>query len=135
MAIMIGSISLALLMGEMQGIYCLFSITFYLCSLIAITNGQGAAAKLYDTIDRLPEIDSASPAGLRPDGVHGEIALEDVRFAYPSPNRPSCQRLEYHFPGWKDCCFGWRLWIWKIDHCLSRRALLRSHFRCCEIRR
>lgn len=89
MAIMIGSISLALLMGEMQGIYCLFSITFYLCSLIAITDGQGAAAKLYDTIDRLPEIDSASPAGLRPDGVHGEIALEDVRFAYPS--RPTVQ--------------------------------------------
>ncbi|CAA7271334.1 unnamed protein product [Cyclocybe aegerita] len=73
LAILIGSFSLALLAPEMQ----------------AITHGRGAAAKLYDTIDRVPEIDSADPSGLKPEQIDGEIVLEGVRFAYPS--RPSVE--------------------------------------------
>ncbi|KAF5385690.1 hypothetical protein D9757_005473 [Collybiopsis confluens] len=71
MAILIGSFSLAMLAPEMQ----------------AITHGRGAAAKLFATIDRVPEIDSANPSGLKPDHVEGEITLENIKFAYPS--RPS----------------------------------------------
>ncbi|KIK69504.1 hypothetical protein GYMLUDRAFT_33870 [Collybiopsis luxurians FD-317 M1] len=68
MAILIGSFSLAMLAPEMQ----------------AITHGRGAAAKLFATIDRVPEIDSSDPSGLKPDHVEGEITLENIKFAYPS---------------------------------------------------
>ncbi|KAG5648338.1 hypothetical protein DXG03_004910 [Asterophora parasitica] len=73
LAILIGSFSLALLAPEMQ----------------AITHGRGAAAKLYDTIDRVPAIDSADPNGQKPEHVDGQIVLEDIKFSYPS--RPSVQ--------------------------------------------
>ncbi|KAG5638718.1 hypothetical protein H0H81_010701 [Sphagnurus paluster] len=73
LAILIGSFSLALLAPEMQ----------------AITNGRGAAAKLYSTINRIPNIDSADPGGQKPETVAGEIVLEDVKFSYPS--RPGVQ--------------------------------------------
>lgn len=51
---------------------------------IAISTGRGAAAKLFATIDRVPDIDSADPSGLKPDHVDGEIRLENVNFNYPS---------------------------------------------------
>ncbi|PPQ83491.1 hypothetical protein CVT25_006981 [Psilocybe cyanescens] len=73
MSILIGSISLALLSPELQ----------------AVNNGRGAAAKLYETIDRVPDIDSANPGGLKPEKVEGEITLENVRFSYPS--RPTIE--------------------------------------------
>ncbi|KAG6814237.1 hypothetical protein H0H92_015352 [Tricholoma furcatifolium] len=73
LAILIGSFSLALLAPEMQ----------------AITHGRGAAAKLYSTIDRTPDIDSADPSGDKLENVQGEITLEDIKFSYPS--RPNVQ--------------------------------------------
>lgn len=72
-SIIIGSFSLAMLAPELQ----------------AISKAQGAAAKLYQTIDRIPSIDSASPDGLRLDHVKGVISFEGVKFHYPSrPNVP-----------------------------------------------
>jgi len=73
LAVLIGSFSLVMLAPEMQ----------------AITHGRGAAAKLYSTIDRVPDIDSANPDGQKPASVAGEITLDDVKFSYPS--RPSVQ--------------------------------------------
>ncbi|KAG6837188.1 hypothetical protein H0H93_013415 [Arthromyces matolae] len=67
-AVLIGAFSLALLAPEMQ----------------AIAHARGAAAKLYATIDRVPEIDSANPDGQKPEQVHGKITLENVQFSYPS---------------------------------------------------
>jgi ATP-binding cassette subfamily B (MDR/TAP) protein 1 len=58
-------------------------------NFLAITRGRGAAAKIFDTIDRVPDIDSANPNGLKLDDVHGELTLEGVKFSYPS--RPSLQ--------------------------------------------
>ncbi|KDQ25589.1 hypothetical protein PLEOSDRAFT_1097506 [Pleurotus ostreatus PC15] len=82
LAILIGSFSLALLAPEVQ----------------AITNGRGAAAKLYATIDRIPDIDSASTEGLRPTDVQGEIVFEHVNFNYPSrPTVPIVQDLSISF--------------------------------------
>ncbi|TFK71922.1 P-loop containing nucleoside triphosphate hydrolase protein [Pluteus cervinus] len=76
LAILIGSFSLAMLAPEMQ----------------AIIQGCGAAAKLFETIDCIPEIDSADPGGERPTKVEGEIELCDVKFNYPS--RPSVEILK-----------------------------------------
>jgi ATP-binding cassette, subfamily B (MDR/TAP), member 1 len=67
-----------------------------------LTNGRGAAAKLFATIDRVPSIDSADPAGLKPETVHGEITFENVHFSYPSrPTVPVVQGLSISFPAGK----------------------------------
>ncbi|TFK28078.1 multidrug resistance protein 1 [Coprinopsis marcescibilis] len=85
-AILIGSFSLALLAPEMQ----------------AITHGLGAAAKLYQTIDRVPDIDSSNEGGLKPKEVVGEITLEHVNFSYPSrPTVPVAQNLSLNFKAGK----------------------------------
>lgn len=69
---------------------------------IAITHGRGAAAKLYDTIDRVPSIDSSDPGGLKPEKVVGEIVLEDVKFSYPSrPSVPVVKGLSLTFKAGK----------------------------------
>ncbi|KAI0346005.1 P-loop containing nucleoside triphosphate hydrolase protein [Trametopsis cervina] len=82
-AVLIGSFSLALLAPEMQ----------------AVTHARGAAAKLYQTIDRVPSIDSASGEGLRPEKCVGEITFENVKFNYPSrPNVPIVKDLSITFP-------------------------------------
>lgn len=68
----------------------------------AITHARGAAAKLYDTIDRVPSIDSASEDGLKPEKCIGEISLQNVRFNYPSrPDVPIVQDLSITFPAGK----------------------------------
>jgi ATP-binding cassette subfamily B (MDR/TAP) protein 1 len=86
MAILVGSISLAQLAPEMQ----------------AITQGRGAAAKLYETIDRIPNIDSSNPSGLKPKNVDGHITFENVEFNYPSrPNVPVVKDLSIFFPAGK----------------------------------
>ncbi|THH21388.1 hypothetical protein EW146_g137 [Bondarzewia mesenterica] len=86
MAILIGSFSLALMAPEMQ----------------AITHGRGAAAKLYATIDRVPDIDSSNEEGLKPEKVMGEISLEHIKFNYPSrPDVPIIKDLTLTFPAGK----------------------------------
>ncbi|KAF7298981.1 hypothetical protein MIND_00846300 [Mycena indigotica] len=88
MAILIGSFSLALLAPEMQ----------------AINHGRGAAAKLFSTIDRVPDIDSANPDGLKPDNVDGEIVVDNVFFSYPSrPTVTVVKGLSLSFPAGKTC--------------------------------
>ncbi|KAF7314410.1 hypothetical protein MKEN_00913800 [Mycena kentingensis (nom. inval.)] len=88
MSILIGSFSLALLAPEMQ----------------AINHGRGAAAKLFATIDRVPEIDSANPDGKKPEEVRGEIVVSNVFFSYPSrPNVTVVKGLSLTFPAGKTC--------------------------------
>jgi len=91
LAILIGSFSLALLAPEMQGVCSAPQFVWANSEIYpsAVTHGRGAAAKLYDTIDRVPDIDSANPNGLKLDDVHGELILEGVKFSYPS--RPSVE--------------------------------------------
>jgi ATP-binding cassette subfamily B (MDR/TAP) protein 1 len=70
--------------------------------LLAITHARGAAAKLYATIDRVPDIDSANPGGLKPETVDGEVSLENVQFTYPSrPNVPIVKGLSLTFKAGK----------------------------------
>lgn len=68
LSILIGAFSLAMMAPELQ----------------AIANGRAAASKLFATIDRIPPIDSASEAGLKPAEIIGRITFEDVKFHYPS---------------------------------------------------
>uniref|UniRef100_A0AC34RQC6 ABC transmembrane type-1 domain-containing protein n=1 Tax=Panagrolaimus sp. JU765 TaxID=591449 RepID=A0AC34RQC6_9BILA len=49
-----------------------------------IGTAQGAAAAIFEVIDRDPEIDSYSPEGERLKNVQGEIIVEDVKFSYPT---------------------------------------------------
>ena len=44
---------------------------------------------MYETIDRVPSIDSADPGGLKPESVVGEVSLVDIKFSYPS--RPTVE--------------------------------------------
>jgi len=72
------------------------------CGLVAITQGCGAAAKIFATIDRVPTIDSASEDGLRPSQITGEIALENVEFNYPArPDLQIVKNLSLTFPAGK----------------------------------
>ena len=88
LAIIIGSISLASLAPE----------------VVAISTARGAAGKLFETIDRIPPIDSASTTGLRPDvsSVKGEVTFLGVRFNYPSrPEVPILRGIDLIFPAGK----------------------------------
>lgn len=86
LAILIGAFSLALLAPEAA----------------AIATAQAAAGKVFATIDRIPPIDSASEAGLKPNNIKGVITFEDVKFHYPSrPNVPILKGLTVTFQAGK----------------------------------
>ena len=70
--------------------------------MLAITRACGAAANLYATIDRVPEIDSANEDGLKPEKIEGEVSFENVNFSYPSrPDVPVLKDLTLTFPAGK----------------------------------
>ncbi|XP_054725068.1 ATP-dependent translocase ABCB1-like [Uloborus diversus] len=50
----------------------------------AFALARGAAAKVYQIIDREPSIDSSSDAGMKPASLNGFIRLKNVAFKYPS---------------------------------------------------
>lgn len=88
MSILIGSFSLAMLAPEIQ----------------TITKARAAAAKLWETIDRVPPIDSDDPNGLKLDNVEGRLTFENVVFHYPSrPNVPILKGLNVDFPAGHTC--------------------------------
>ncbi|KZT57970.1 multidrug resistance protein 1 [Calocera cornea HHB12733] len=76
MAIVMGSFSLAQMAPEMQ----------------SIAAARTAATTLWATIDRVPSIDSLSPAGLKPQSCQGRITFSNVHFRYPS--RPDVKILK-----------------------------------------
>ncbi|KAI5480306.1 ATP-binding cassette, subfamily B (MDR/TAP), member 1 [Pseudohyphozyma bogoriensis] len=68
-----------------------FSLAQIAPNLQAIAFARGAATSIFTCIDRVPVIDSASPAGVKPEKVEGVIQVENVDFLYPS--RPGVQVL------------------------------------------
>lgn len=52
--------------------------------LSAFSAGQAAAFKMFQTINRRPEIDAYEQAGRKPEDIRGDIELKDVSFSYPS---------------------------------------------------
>ncbi|XP_010271025.1 PREDICTED: ABC transporter B family member 11-like isoform X2 [Nelumbo nucifera] len=52
--------------------------------LAAFAAGQAAAFKMFETINRKPDIDSYDTNGRTLDDLHGDIELRDVCFSYPA---------------------------------------------------
>ncbi|KAH6818265.1 ABC transporter family protein [Perilla frutescens var. frutescens] len=53
------------------------------------TEASVAASRIFERIDRAPEIDGEDRKGLVPDKIRGEVEFEHVRFTYPSrPDSP-----------------------------------------------
>ncbi|BGP16128.1 hypothetical protein JCM10213v2_004122 [Rhodosporidiobolus nylandii] len=61
-----------------------FSLAQLAPNLQAVGFAQGAATEIFNTIDRVPSIDSSSLEGLKLEVVKGEIELKGVQFIYPS---------------------------------------------------
>ena len=102
LAVIVGSFSLVKMTPELQGRHLAVALhrrSFY---YTAIASGQGAATKLFATIERTPKIDSLDPGGLKPDMVIGEITLENVKFNYPSrPDVPIVKGINITFTAGK----------------------------------
>ncbi|KAL9553968.1 hypothetical protein MBANPS3_003030 [Mucor bainieri] len=61
-------------------------------NLAATSSARGAAYKVYQIIDRVPDIDIDATSGLTPDKVVGAIEFKNVHFKYPT--RPDLTILQ-----------------------------------------
>ncbi|KAK7286924.1 hypothetical protein RJT34_22287 [Clitoria ternatea] len=65
----------------------------------AFAAGQAAAYKMFQTIERKPEIDAYDPNGKMLEEIHGEIELRDVYFSYPArPEELIFNGFSLHIP-------------------------------------
>ncbi|GAA99245.1 uncharacterized protein L969DRAFT_93707 [Mixia osmundae IAM 14324] len=95
------TVTFALLLGT-------FSLVSISPNMQAFSAADGAAAKLFETIYRLPSIDSGSSKGRKLDKVIGEISFHNIDFWYPA--RPK-QQILHNFnliaqPGQKTALVG-----------------------------
>jgi ATP-binding cassette, subfamily B (MDR/TAP), member 1 len=49
----------------------------------AFAKATAAAQKIFQTLERVPTIDSLADSGEKPEGIKGDIELENVSFIYP----------------------------------------------------
>ena len=80
---------LTIMMSVMIGAFNLGNVA---PNLQAFTTAIGAAAKIYNTIDRVSPIDSSSDEGDKIENLQGTIRLENVKHIYPS--RPEVVVME-----------------------------------------
>ncbi|GJN17985.1 hypothetical protein PR202_gb05096 [Eleusine coracana subsp. coracana] len=87
-------------MGSVLTIFfCSYGLAF--CSLgnatpsiSAVAGGQSAAYRLFETIERKPEIDSSDTSSMILEDIKGDIELKDVYFRYPArPDQLILDRL------------------------------------------
>ncbi|WJX13490.1 ABC transporter B member 11 [Trifolium repens] len=68
-------------------------------SLSAFAAGQAAAYKMFETINRKPEIDAYDPNGKILEDIQGEIELKEVYFSYPArPEELIFNGFSLHIP-------------------------------------
>ena len=61
--------------------------------------GKAAAYKMFETIERRPEIDAYNPMGKILDDIHGDIELRDIYFSYPArPDEPIFSGFSLYIP-------------------------------------
>ncbi|KAJ3065909.1 Multidrug resistance protein 1 [Podochytrium sp. JEL0797] len=78
---MAGEDVLVTFMSLMMGSMALMMVS---PNLSAVGSARGAAYKIFGTIDRIPEIDSFSGEGMKPEVMEGRIEFKGVGFAYPT---------------------------------------------------
>jgi ATP-binding cassette subfamily B (MDR/TAP) protein 1 len=61
-----------------------FSLAMMAPNLTALSYAMAAAGKVFETIDRVSEIDSSSDEGLVPEHCDGKIEFRNVSFRYPA---------------------------------------------------
>ncbi|KAF8008241.1 hypothetical protein BT93_K2038 [Corymbia citriodora subsp. variegata] len=67
--------------------------------MTAFAAGQAAAYKMFETINRKPQIDSSDTCGKTLDEIHGDIELKDVYFSYPArPDELIVNRFSLYIP-------------------------------------
>ena len=52
--------------------------------ITAISVARGAAVEVFETLERVPPIDSSSTEGLKPEKVEGQVVFHSVGFSYVS---------------------------------------------------
>jgi hypothetical protein len=52
--------------------------------LEAFAVARGSSAAVFAVLDRVPQIDSLSEAGHKPEDIQGDIQLQGVHFQYPA---------------------------------------------------
>nr|CDI56568.1 uncharacterized protein BN887_02363 [Melanopsichium pennsylvanicum 4] len=86
LSILIGAFSMAMMAPNMQALSYAFS----------------AGANVFETIDRLPPIDSSDPSGLRPVKCEGKLEFRDIDFSYPArPDVPVLDSFTLQVPAGK----------------------------------
>ncbi|KAI9321889.1 P-loop containing nucleoside triphosphate hydrolase protein [Dichotomocladium elegans] len=97
--------------GELEGwraMAAFFGMIFGSMSLLqvpgqlaALSTARGAAYKIFNTIDRVPEIDLDSEGGILPKKIEGNIEFRNVKFSYPTrPDVPVLRNLSLNIqPG------------------------------------
>ncbi len=72
----------------------------------AISVARGAAVEVFETLDRVPPIDSSSEEGLKPDKVDGQVVFHGVGFSYVSFG-PLSKRCAGGAASCAQCCRSW----------------------------
>ncbi|CEI98787.1 hypothetical protein RMCBS344292_12887 [Rhizopus microsporus] len=78
---MTGSTVLVVFLSMMMGCMAFIRLP---TNLSAVSGACGAAFKIFEIIDRVPEIDPDSNQGLVPDHVEGALEFKNVMFKYPT---------------------------------------------------
>ncbi|KAI9235662.1 MAG: P-loop containing nucleoside triphosphate hydrolase protein [Podila humilis] len=82
---------LTVLFGTIIGAFSLGNLA---PGISAIGKAQAAAYSIFETIDRVPAIDSSNPSGAKPANMTGHIVVRDVNFSYPSrPDVPILKNM------------------------------------------
>lgn len=55
--------------------------------IATLSTARGAAVEVFETLERVPPIDSSSEEGLKPDKVEGHVHFDSVGFSYVSQQR------------------------------------------------